>query len=46
MAHDTPPADGECPEALESRPLGVSVYEAGDSFPAWRAEAAAAVPGH
>jgi hypothetical protein len=30
----------------QSRPLGVSVYEAGDSFPAWRAEAAAAVPGH
>lgn len=40
VARYAPPADAECPEALESEPLGVEVYEAGDSLSKWRAEAA------
>lgn len=46
VARYTPPADSECPEALESKPLAVSVYEVGDSFSAYRALVdAAASPG-
>lgn len=38
VARYTPPSDSTCHEALESEPLAVSVYEAGDSLAALRAE--------